>query len=319
MSFNINDKEPLWGKWRIGKELGEGAFGKVWEVYSDHAIAAVKQIDILYSQIDEKKAYIEGVTQEGIEHYYRSLLESSLAEIKIMKCLRECENIVAFHEHEIVEDSNGWHILILMELLNPFCKYQYENEVDIKTVLNLGIHICNALDMCRKHHILHRDIKPDNIFYSNKDCLFKLGDFGIAVDLNTPTAINGRPGTLTHMSPEVYCGKDYTYEDDVYALGVIIYRLLNFNRLPLMPDYPELITPRQRNEAIYNRLKGAKIPLPALCNVKNKDVMQVNSYGVDIAYKLCNTARKAISENKLERYKTAEELRNELEAISALI
>ena len=304
MDFDIKDMEPLWGKWTVGKKLGEGAFGKTWEIHSDREVCALKQIDILYSDIDEKRAFIEGITKAGIRYYYKALLEDSLDEIKIMQGLKKCENIVALEEYDVIEEDNcGWHILMRMELLQPLSKYLYENEFNIKAVVKLGTDICKALEECRKCNIIHRDIKPDNIFYDKSNDTFKLGDFGIAIDLKTPTMVNGRPGTITHMSPEVYRGEEYTFDDDVYALGIILYRLLNFNRLPLMSIYPEPFTPKQRNEAVYNRLRGEKLPLPALCN---------NS---DITYKLCETVRRAVSEDKSERYISAYEFRKQLELI----
>lgn len=315
MSLFKHNLALLAGDCKIFEKIGEGAFGEVWRAQYNGLDCAVKQINVFYSNLSENQAFLEGITTEGIKYYYESLFKNSIKELEIMRELSECENIVNIKDYIVCEESGqGWSILIVMELLQPLCDYLANGEIDIKKIVQLAINICSALETCEEHKILHRDIKPDNIFYCAKTDTFKLGDFGIAEDMKSTTAINGKGGTITHMSPEVYRGNNYTFSDDLYALGIVIYKLINRNRIPLLPDYPENFTTQQRNDAIYSRLRGKKIPAPLL----SKELyFKYNSpiYNTSAINDFCNVVRRIISENKSERYASAKKLRAVLEQL----
>lgn len=66
-----------------------------------------------------------------------------------------------------------------MELLTPLLDYLNNNSISEREVLKIGIDICRALEVCNQKKIIHRDVKPENIFISSTGD-FKLGDFGIA-------------------------------------------------------------------------------------------------------------------------------------------
>lgn len=147
--------------------------------------------------------------------------------------------------------------MIRMELLTPLNEYTREKGTWGKDeVIHLGIDICKALEICQKYDIIHRDIKPENIFvadYGN----FKLGDFGIARIASQTSGASTRAGTNAYMAPEIYRGEHYGKTVDLYSLGLVLYRLLNDNRLPFMPQYPAPLRFQDRENAQAMRLSGA--------------------------------------------------------------
>jgi len=295
---------PLWGEWEVEEPLGAGSFGTVWRVRraSDNRRAAVKEVVVPFSSGDLDTACLEGLTVEGAKHYFRALMEETKKEVELMRDLARCPEIVRFEDHQIIplegEGEFGWAILIRMELLVPFRRRLLETRLEVKDVVRLGIDLSRALEACLSHGIVHRDIKPDNLFYAPETGGYKLGDFGVAHYLERPTEGKGRAGTLTHMPPEVYQGTPFGTGADLYALGMILYRLLNNNRVPFLPPFPEPFTPMERDRALVRRLKGAEVPPPDTA-----------------ALALGKIAQKAIAANPEERFASPAELRGALEAV----
>lgn len=331
MDYDIHQFEPLWGEWVIGEKLGEGNYGRVWQISSGDKTAAVKEIVVSLSEDILIDARSEGLNERCAKIYFEEVMNNTLEEVVVMKDLSECENIVHFEEYQIKKinlyEDKGWVILIKMKRLESLKKKIIYQRMHIMDVLKLGIDICNALEMCERKGIIHRDIKPDNLFYDSEKNIYKLGDFGIAHYLKRATAGKGRAGTLSHMSPEVYQGKEFTFTADLYALGMILYRLLNDNRVPLLPEYPMSYTPGERNRALIERLRGKTVPLPRLSNffqLSEDELSWENEMGVgtivereyvQIAKKLGEIAGKAISADPKERYSSPQMLKNALSEI----
>ena len=157
--------------------------------------------------------------------------------------------------------------------------------------------ICNALSLCQTRNIIHRDIKPHNIFVS-RDGHFKLGDFGIARTVEKTTGGLSKKGTYTYMAPEVYREEAYRPSVDIYSLGVVLYRLLNDNRAPFLPPYPANITHADREAALSRRISGEPLPVP-----RNADPQ------------LANVVLRACAFNPNQRYWSPSQMRSDLEAL----
>ena len=151
--------------------------------------------------------------------------------------------------------------------------------------------------MCQRYNIIHRDIKPANIFISETED-FKLGDFGVARIASASTGASTRAGTVNYMAPEVFKGEKYTSNVDIYSLGLVMYQLLNANRMPLYPPYPQPMSPAQRERAQAQRLSGAALPPPA------------NADG-----RLAEIVLKACAPDPAQRYDSPAVMRQALEAI----
>src|SRR5699024_9189261 len=152
--------------------------------------------------------------------------------------------------------------LIRMELLKPLNEYTRKRTITRQDVIRLGIDLCKALELCQKYNIIHRDVKPENIFISDAGD-YKLGDFGIARTVEKTTSGLSNKGTYTYMAPEVYKGEAYGSTVDIYSLGIVLYRLLNGNRTPFLPAAPAPITHADRENALVKRLSGAVLPPPS--------------------------------------------------------
>ena len=160
-----------------------------------------------------------------------------MQEIDLMNTFRGTSNIVSLEDHKVIERQNeiGWDILIRMELLTTLSSYVTERPLSQSDVVKLGVHICRALELCAAHKAIHRDIKPENIFVSQHGD-FKLGDFGIARQIERTMSGLSKKGTENYMAPEVFKGAEYGASVDIYSLGIVMYKFLNKNRRPFLPE-----------------------------------------------------------------------------------
>ena len=235
--------EPVFGVWRITRLIGEGSFGKVFEMErEDFGVtykAALKAITVPESPSQVSEALSEGMDEASVRTYFGSFVQDLVKEFALMSKLKGNSHVVSYENHQVVEHTGGigWDILIQMELLTPLNQYIRDHVVTRQDVIRLGIDLCKALELCQKYNIIHRDVKPENIFISETGD-FKLGDFGIARTVEKTTSGLSKKGTYTYMAPEVYKGEAYGTTVDIYSLGIVLYRLLNGNRTPFLPAAP---------------------------------------------------------------------------------
>ncbi len=294
------DISQVWPEWNEDCVLGEGSFGKVYRAkrveYGRTFYSAIKVLTVPKNPQEIKYARSQGMNDNEIYEYFRGLVDNLLNEITLMDNLKGAKNIVGIEDYKIIEHQGevGWDIFIRMELLTPFDSFVSNPEFSQKDVIRLGVDICTALESCEQNYIVHRDIKPDNIFIS-KFGEYKLGDFGIARRLETTQANLSRKGTLNYMAPEVYKSEEYGSNVDIYSLGMVLYTLLNNNRIAFLPPYPQPISYRDNEEALSRRLSGA--PMSPPCNASAT---------------LGQTILKACAYRSDERYQTATEFKNAL-------
>ena len=289
--------------WNITRLLGEGSYGKVFEIerseFGQTYRAALKVITVPQSSAEVRSVISEGMSVSQAEAYFHGIVEELMHEFSIMFKLKGTANVVSCEDLRVLEhpDGIGWDILIRMELLHPLLPYVYEHPMARRDIIRLGIDICKALELCQRYNIIHRDIKPENIFISdNRD--YKLGDFGIARTIERTTSGLSKKGTYSYMAPEVYAGREYGFSVDTYSLGLVLYRMLNKNRGPFLPQPPEAITYDNREQALARRVSGEPLPRPF--------------YGEG---RLGEIVLKACAFDPKDRYSSPQQLRQELEAI----
>ena len=291
------------GDWNIVSCLGEGSYGKVFEIerseFGQTYRAALKVITVPQSKAEIGSILSEGMSTPQAEAYFHGIVEELVHEFSIMFKLKGTANIVSCEDLRVLEhpDGIGWDILIRMELLHPLLPYVYEHPMARRDIIRLGIDICKALELCQRYNIIHRDIKPENIFISDNGD-YKLGDFGIARTIERTTSGLSKKGTYSYMAPEVYAGKEYGFSVDTYSLGLVLYRMLNKNRGPFLPQPPEAITFSSREQALGRRISGEALPRPF--------------YGEG---RLGEIVLKACAFDPKDRYSSPQQLRQELEAI----
>ena len=256
-----------WPGWETVKLIGRGSFGAVYEIkrilekVDIEEKAALKVISIPQNVSDIEEMYNDGYDNESITETFNEHLNNIVAEYSMMKKMNDCVNIVNCDDIRYIQhdDGIGWDIFIKMELLTPLTKSLPEAISD-DIVIKLGSDICNALVACKKFDVVHRDIKPQNIFISpNGD--YKLGDFGIAKTVEK-TMGGTKIGTYKYMAPEVYNNRPYGSSADIYSLGLVMYWLLNEHRMPFLPLPPEKIGVSKEEEARCRRMSGEPLPPP---------------------------------------------------------
>ncbi len=297
----------VFGDWTVDEKIGSGAFGTVYRIkkedFGNFYYAAMKVIRIPQDKADHDKLRTEGMDDESISLYYGQIAQDFIKEIKLLSSLDGITNIVDYKDHSIVLNEDfGYTIYIKMQLLTPLSKKLIDENkqvlfMSVDEVLDLGMDICTALETCEKHNIIHRDIKVDNIFVSSNGD-YKLGDFGIARQLEATQGEMSKKGTLMYMAPEVFRGENYNKTADIYSLGIVLYRLLNKNRAPFFPEYPTPIKFTDKEDANAKRLKGEAFP----------DISGVSA-------ELVAVLRKACAFNPEERYQTAGDFKRALKSI----
>ena len=299
--------EPFFGEWRLGRFIGAGSYGKVFEIERRDALgtvstSAMKALTIPSSQDELDAILASGMDEEGVSDYFQKYVDDIKKEIALMQRLKGHSTIVSYEDHRAYPhpDGRGWDILIRMELLRPINDDLRRQKIFTRAeVLRLGIDLCSALEVCQKNNIIHRDIKPGNIFLSQEGS-FKLGDFGVARIASASMAASTRAGTVNYMAPEVFQGRRYTSSVDIYSLGLVLYQLLNMNRMPFYPPPPQNITPDQQERARARRFSGEPLPPPAQADPA-----------------LAAVVLKACAWDPAARYASPAQMRQALEALTA--
>lgn len=292
-----------WPEWKIVEKIGEGSFGKVYKARRTEQgktfYSAIKVITIPSNAGELSSVRSENPDEQSVKEYFYSLVEECIQEVNTMEYFRGNSHVVSVEDYKVMEylDDIGWDIYIRMEYLTSFLDYCAGRALTEEDVIHLGIDLCKALEYCQCQNIIHRDIKPENIFVSRFG-EFKLGDFGIARELDRTMSGLSKKGTFSYMAPEMYRGEAYDARVDIYSLGIVLYKLRNHNRLPFISLKKQLITYRDKEEALNRRMAGEKLPVPAEAGEAFAEVIL-----------------KACAYDRHDRYESAEEFRMALEQI----
>ena len=294
----------VWPEWHVVRRISRGPYGVVYEaVRMDHSAeshAAVKVVSIPQDEAEVESLRSSGLTMDASRTCLKEVVNDFVNEIQIMESFKGCRNIVSVEDYKVVEktDTTGWDIYIRMELLTPLNNYISDKVIPEKEVIKLGCDICSALEQCAKRNIIHRDIKPDNIFV-NEFGDYKLGDFGIARKLENVTGGLSQKGTYNYMAPEVEKGNNYDATADIYSLGIVLYWLMNRKRLPFLNVDQQLISPSDLKTANSRRLNGEPLPPPCDASADFAEVILI----------ACNA-------DPQERFASATAMKNALELVA---
>ena len=260
--------QSVWPDWQAKEILGKGSYGTVFRaVREKFGVEKESAIKIIHIPTDDNQ--IEQVrhsfhlSDKELKEYFYPEVEKLKEEVVLMEKLGENEHCLNIHDFDILDDpegSIGWNILIRMELLESLESRISRGGIKLGEVVSLGEDILSALETCEANRIIHRNIKPTNIFV-NFNGVYKLGDFEIAKDLTLGSRNLSHRGTDNYAAPEVCQGRDYSYNVDIYALGLVLYQLLNKNKRPFFGEGK--ITSSISEEAYRKRLTGEEFPAPA--------------------------------------------------------
>lgn len=301
----MDELKRIWPEWEVVAVLGHGSYGSVLkarrklEGYED-IYAAIKIITIPHNTNEIRELQSTGMSHEDMRVYYQDIVQKMTAEIAIMQSLKSANEIVTIDDFQIVEDARhlSWRIYIRMELLSGLPAGNGASALTQKDVVRMAKDILRGLIKCEEKGIIHRDIKPANILVDAFGT-YKLADFGIARQMNAAMDAATKAGTMNYMAPEVYRGESYDQTVDLYALGIVMYQLLNRGRLPFLPDDPQPFTADDYNRAQMMRLQGAMMKAPVDCDDA-----------------LAHVILKACAYHPQARYQTAEQMLRDLEGDS---
>ena len=203
------------GKFEILGELGQGGMGVVYKAFDPFVkrIVAVKTLSADLSADRDARA--------------RFMREA--AAIGMLSGDNAHPNIVVVYD--LFEEGN--HAYMVMEFLDGISLAQLissKKVISIERQIDIVTEICKGLQHAHDEGIVHRDVKPGNIFLTKKDQI-KLLDFGLAhIAASTLTRTNSRMGTPHYMAPEQWSGDDVDARTDIFAIGVVLYELLTHRR-----------------------------------------------------------------------------------------
>ena len=211
--------------YKIIKLLGEGSYGRAF---------------LCTDKTDNSQCVIKQIT---IQNMNKKDIEDTLNEAKILEKF-DHPNIIKFKEvfiankpkktlNIVTEYADGGDLSL--EIKNQRKEYFKESQI-----LHYFTQICLAIKHIHGKHIMHRDLKSQNIFLT-KTKLVKLGDFGISKNLNcTWEKAKTMIGTPYYLSPELVNNKQYTIKSDIWSLGVLLYEMMalkmpfDANSLPML-------------------------------------------------------------------------------------
>ena len=201
------------GPFRIEREIGRGGMGTVYLAERDD------------DQFRHRVAVKLARSAFADSHTARRFLD----ERQILAWLTH-PNIASLVDGGVTEQGAPWFAMEYVEGM-PIDRYCDEHRLDLTTRLRLFAQVCDAVDHAHRKLVVHRDLKPGNILVTSSGQV-KLLDFGIAKLLDpSPSVSSSAPPTTRYLtpeyaSPEQLRGDPVSIATDVYALGVLLYRLL---------------------------------------------------------------------------------------------
>ncbi|MEM7478746.1 MAG: serine/threonine-protein kinase, partial [Planctomycetota bacterium] len=252
------------GSYRVVGELGAGRFGRVYKAWDERLDRAVALKSPTAKDTSGKIAA-------------RILAEAkSLAELSH-------PNIVKIHD--VIEDENGWPLLVL-ELIDG---EPLDVGADLGINLELFTNLCDAVAYIHRKGYIHRDLKPDNVIVDQQNRV-TVADFGLSMkteERQRQQSISA--GTIRYMSPEMVRGESQWVDGrtDIWSLGVILYEMIA-GRSPF---------PQQDEEQIVD-------------GILNGSVVPPRQFNADCPEAIEQACLKCLEKDAQDRFSTASDLAN---------
>lgn len=211
----------LKGRYLLGEVIGKGGMAVVYKAY-DFRSGKTVAVKVLRDQFNTDAEFVRRFQQEA---------EAASAVSH--------ENLIDIYD---VGEQNGTRFIVMEYVDGMTLKslIQEHGALDNYSAITIARQICTALQIAHDAHIIHRDIKPQNILLDRKGVV-KLSDFGIAKTSDTQTITlgndNGVLGSVHYFAPEQAKGEGANACSDLYSLGVVMYEMVTA-KLPFTGDTP---------------------------------------------------------------------------------
>lgn len=208
--------------WTSVGVIGRGSSGIVYRakrtIGRNTEWAAVKHISMPSNsyELNTIRAELGTADENTVNEYLYESLQDMLGEYFQMKTLQGHTNIVACQDIQQIPKAEGigYDVYIWMELLESLSNRIIEGKMDRDETIRMGMDICQALSLLKSKRIVHRDIKPQNIFV-NEHGDYKLGDFGSARGIKGTSTVMSMKGTFSYTAPEIMQGKPAGFTSDM--------------------------------------------------------------------------------------------------------
>ena len=204
----------------------------------------VKVIAIPASQVQMDALLLAGAYKDPSDamDYFRGQAEDVMKEAALLKNLSKLEGFLSYEGWQmepITRHRLGYEVYLLGSYKRSLERYIRHNAVTHLEAVNLGLDMCNALSVCRQAGALYVDLKPANIFLSDKK-EYRIGDLGfLSLDTLRYASLPEKYHSV-YTPPELFDPMaSVNMTVDTYALGMILYQLYNDGTLPFKGCAPE--------------------------------------------------------------------------------
>lgn len=289
----------IWTDWTIGELIGHGSGGKTAVYNLTRENPGFVEADVLkIVNLIEEDISIEDMSDDfkaDYEEKEKEAIRKATEEVKLMHKLRNSMNIVSYQDFKIhttnTKNSTHTDLLIRMHKYSELGTILKKNLLSEKEIIDIGIDICSALEDCQKEGIIHRDIKPGNIFFDGQHYL--LGDFGISKIIEDGNLAQTCKGTPQYAAPEQFNGliskNGYDHRVDIYSLGLTMYYIANKCKLPFVEQ--------GRNLSAANLMRLEKTPIPSIQEISdelNKIIIKACEYMPEERYQSASEMKEAL-------------------------
>ena len=217
----------LGDRYEILEKIGTGGMSDVYKA-KDHKLNRYVAVKVLKQEFSENTNFVSKFRVEA--QAAASLMHP---------------NIVNVYD---VGEENGVHYIV-MELVEGITLKKYiekKARLSVKEAVSIAIQACMGLEAAHRNHIIHRDIKPQNIIIS-KEGKVKVTDFGIAKAATSNTITSNVMGSVHYTSPEQARGGYSDERSDIYSMGITLFEMLT-GRVPFNGDTTVAIAIKQIQE-----------------------------------------------------------------------
>ncbi len=202
-------------RYEVLEKIGTGGMSDVYKA-KDHKLNRFVAVKVLKQEFSENKDFLQK---------FRSEAQSAAGLMH--------PNIVNVYD---VGEESGSHFIV-MELVEGITLKKYiekKARLSVREAVSIAIQVAQGIEAAHNNHIIHRDIKPQNVIIS-MDGKVKVTDFGIAKAATSNTITSNVMGSVHYTSPEQVRGGFSDEKSDIYSLGITLFEMLT-GRVPFNGD-----------------------------------------------------------------------------------